>query len=663
MDRPANTESQRQISVSRKPVAITTEGSSSQSQHPSLRTQTSPLQSFIGEDDISSQIQAVPTSPVRIHRPTFEIREPSSGTIENGGIRMRSGADSPEGKWTGRRQPQQSATDTPAWRKALNDHHRLYGAAPGSPDSDLQPPVKMAFRQSHNRTSSEPYKAENFQPITRDQETLNDLHFGFNTSTPTIQLQGLDGEENLHEQMSQPQLQYHHQSELSPQKKPRQRASHGTIGTLQSSNSDSQSQSSGGDHSNHSHTNHDPRPVPSKSSNASSTNLGHDVQSRGRSLFPQDPLNADSSKMSGIYGNRNLSASSDRLPQSRPLSSVDLLNISYSQQIAHQARANEQSNLQRSVGVNAAMVDPKKTLEMYRANVKKTTDMAVQYEFALLMVSIALEMDSTPPASDRKGDPKKEMLKEARSILQRLADRGYAYAQYYLADGYASGLFNNGKDDYDRAYPLFLSAGKHGHAEAAYRVALCYEFGWGCRKDVNKALQFHRQAASKGHPGAATRLGKACLTGDMGLVGKNQYREGVKWLKRATDASDAQHNSAPYELGLLHVSGYGADVFKDEAYAAQLFTQAAELGHAEASLRMGEVYEHGLLTCPRDPALSVHFYNGAAQAGVPQAMLALCAWYMVGAEPVLPKDEIEAFEWARKAANTGMTGISLHLQN
>ena len=138
----------------------------------------------------------------------------------------------------------------------------------------------------------------------------------------------------------------------------------------------------------------------------------------------------------------------------------------------------------------------------------------------------------------------------------------------------------------------------------------------------------------------------------MGLQGK--YREGVKWLKRAAENADSQHNSGAYELGLLHIQGFGADVFKDESYAVQLLTQAADLGHAEANLRMGEVYEHGLLGCPKDPALSIHFYNAAAIAGLPEAMMGLCAWYMVGAEPVMAQDQAEAYEWAKKAADQGL---------
>ncbi|KAL8959425.1 MAG: hypothetical protein Q9183_005637 [Haloplaca sp. 2 TL-2023] len=34
--------------------------------------------------------------------------------------------------------------------------------------------------------------------------------------------------------------------------------------------------------------------------------------------------------------------------------------------------------------------------------------------------------------------------------------------------------------------------------------------------------------------------------------------------------------------------------------------------------------------------------------------MALCAWYMFGAPPVLDKDENEAYEWAKKAAGTGL---------
>ncbi|MCJ1484916.1 hypothetical protein MMC06_005089 [Schaereria dolodes] len=399
-----------------------------------------------------------------------------------------------------------------------------------------------------------------------------------------------------------------------------------------------------------------PRP-PSTFSNLS------EMSRRGRTRSPQ---------FSPSQYPRGPSAHSGRSPDSRPMSYVDLLNVPYPQPAPAPANL-ENMQLRTAVGSNASLLSTMKTLEMYRANVRKTNDPAVQYEFAVFMISAAQEaaVHETGEDFQRRASPsigshldgtfaenpdnvvsQIELLREARHILQKLSDRSYPFAQYYLADGYASGLFGKGKQDDDRAFPLFVAASKHGHAEAGYRTALCYEFGWGARKDPQKAVQFYRQSASKNHPGAMSRLARACLAGDMGLV--NRYREGLKWLKRAAESADFQYNSAPYDLGLLHETGYGEDVFQDESYAAQLFTQSADLGHAEASYRLGDAYEHGKLNCPRDPALSVHFYTGAAQRGHPLAMMALCAWYMVGAEPVLDKDENEAYEWAKKAAESGL---------
>jgi TPR repeat protein len=376
---------------------------------------------------------------------------------------------------------------------------------------------------------------------------------------------------------------------------------------------------------------------------------------------------------SPIWGGRAPSANSGRSNDGRPLSYVDLANVSYPQ--APPAPISmDNSQLRSVVGSNASLLSTQQTLDMYRQNIKKLNDAETQYAFAIFLIQAAQEAGlnqdggSTPrklspkpgnrdldsPYIDKPQSSPQELVNEAKNILQKLSDRGYPFAQYYLADGYASGLFSKGKEDYGTAFPLFVSASKHGHAESGYRAALCYEFGWGSRKDPAKAVQFYRQSASKNHPGAMTRLGRACLSGDLGM---NKYREGLTWLKRATESADVQYNAAPYHLGILYETGYGDDVFMDEAYTAQLFTQAADLGHAEACYRMGDAYEHGKLSCPRDPALSVHFYTGAAQRGHPLAMMALCAWYMVGAPPVLEKDENEAYEWARQAAELGEQSV------
>jgi TPR repeat protein len=422
-------------------------------------------------------------------------------------------------------------------------------------------------------------------------------------------------------------LQYHAFEDMEKQNKGKQRVMHKTTRSVGSSSSGGASQLA----------------VP-KSVQRPTSMYTTGTELRGRSLSPFDGQNSDQGSPKGYP--RDLSAAR-RSPASRPTSYINLLNdVPYQQQVAPNGLVSHRS-LQSAVGSAASLLDTKKTLEMYRANIKKTTDLAAQYEFAIYMVNCSQDPNISADINPT------ELINEAKHILQRLADRAYPFAQYYLGDGFFSGLFNKSKPDYDKAFPLFVAGSKHGHAEAGFRAALCYEFGWGTTKSYPKAVQFYRASASKNHPGAATRLGMACLNNQMGLLGRDKYREGLKWLKRAQEGADYQYNAAPYELGMLHLTGYGDDVFKDEAYAAQLFTQSAELGHVEANYLMGQAYEQGLYGCPKDAALSVHFYNGAATQGHAEAMLALTAWYMVGAEPVLEKDEREAYAWALKAAETG----------
>lgn len=354
---------------------------------------------------------------------------------------------------------------------------------------------------------------------------------------------------------------------------------------------------------------------------------------------------------------------------SRPGSYVDL-----KEQYPQTAPTLDNSGLRAVVGNHASLLSTHKTLAMYRANLKSNADPETHYSFALLLIDAAKEQALSEPQGtpERKSSPKlgrdlespyletsasssQDLIREARKILEKLADRSFPYAQYYLGDGYFTGFFNKGKEDYERAFTMFIAASKHGHAESSFRAALCYEFGWGTRKDVLKARDFYKLAATKNHPGAMTRLGRAGLLGDLGEATE---KEAIKWLKRATDSADVQHNDAPFYLAQLYEHGYGDDIFKDEPYAAQLYTQAADLGQVDAAFRLGEAYEHGQLGCPRDPSLSVHFYTMAAAKGHPTAMFNLCAWYMVGAEPVLEKDEDEAYEWAKRAAEAGMCAKS-----
>ncbi|KZO91273.1 HCP-like protein [Calocera viscosa TUFC12733] len=313
-------------------------------------------------------------------------------------------------------------------------------------------------------------------------------------------------------------------------------------------------------------------------------------------------------------------------------------------------------------GKSALLLSHDRTLELYRANAKKTHDPELQFEFAVFMIDAAKSLpattlaggDATNPVAQEKADVRQgELLREALGLLKRLADRGHSPSQYFLADCYANGLGTaRGKQDFDRAYPLFVLAAKHGHPDASYRAGTCCENGWGCRRESAKAVQFYRKAAAALHPGAMYRLGLAELNGELGL--SKRPKEGVKWLKRSAEHATHEFPHALHELALLHERGVENVVFVDYEYAAELLAQAAELGYAPSAYRLGECYEYGKMGCPQDPALSIHYYNIAAQQNHRDACFALTAWYLVGSPGVLPQSDTEAYLWARRAAEQGL---------
>ncbi|WOO84155.1 Protein SKT5 [Vanrija pseudolonga] len=314
-------------------------------------------------------------------------------------------------------------------------------------------------------------------------------------------------------------------------------------------------------------------------------------------------------------------------------------------------------------GNSAELLSHDRTLELYRENAKKTNDPEIIFEFAVFMIDAAKSMVA-PANPDDPADPanrpnrvvlekRDELVKEATSLLRRLADRGYPDAQYYLADCYANGIGTpRGKQDFDKAFPLFSLAAKHGHPDACYRAGTCCEHGWGTRRESAKAIQYYKKAAVGLHPGAMYRLGTAELNGSLGL--SKRPKEGVKWLKRSAEHATEEFPHALHELALLHERGIDNIVFIDLEYAADLLAQASELGYAPSAFKLGECYEYGKMGCPVDAPLSIHYYNIAAQQGHREACFALTAWYLVGAEGVLPQSDTEAYLWAKKAADQGL---------
>ena len=296
----------------------------------------------------------------------------------------------------------------------------------------------------------------------------------------------------------------------------------------------------------------------------------------------------------------------------------------------------------------------KEYIDQYRQRIKADPDPEAHFRYAKYLIDAAKKIGAN--AQDQRSVKRYRdiLIAESLKVIRRLATQGEAYdeAQFFLAKCYGTGTLGL-QVDHERAYHLYLQAAKQNHAAASYRVAVCNEIGAGTRREPPRAAAFYRKAAALGDTPAMYKLGMILLHGTLGEL-KNP-REAINWLKRAAEQADEENPHALHELGLLHESTNSQLVVHDPAYARTLFTQAAHLGYTHSQYKLGQCFEYGTLTCPGDPRRSIAWYTKAAEKGYPEAELALSGWYLTGSEGVLKQSDHEAYLWAKRAANKGLS--------
>ncbi|KAK2467118.1 hypothetical protein APHAL10511_001376 [Amanita phalloides] len=312
-------------------------------------------------------------------------------------------------------------------------------------------------------------------------------------------------------------------------------------------------------------------------------------------------------------------------------------------------------NSQKSKAVDlTAPPYTKEYIDQYRQRIKSDPDPEAHFLYSKYLIDAAKHIRAT--AKDQRAGKKYSeiLIAESLKVVRRLATQGDTYdeAQFFLANCYGTGALGL-QVDHERAYHLYLQAAKQNHAAATYRVAVCNEIGAGTRREPPRAAAFYRKAASLGDTAAMYKLGMILLHGSLGE--QRNPREATNWLKRAAEQADEENPHALHELGLLYEQPDSQLVPYDPAYAKNLFTQAAQLGYTPSQYKLGQCYEYGILTSAVDPRRSIAWYTKAAEKGDAEAELALSGWYLTGSEGVLKQSDSEAYLWARRAANKGLS--------
>ena len=292
--------------------------------------------------------------------------------------------------------------------------------------------------------------------------------------------------------------------------------------------------------------------------------------------------------------------------------------------------------------------------ELNRLRQSNPTDGNAQLKLAKKLVEASKTLADEGGRADTKTTAKnrERYIQEAHKILKKLCASDNPDAMFYLADCYGSGelgLLNDPKE----SFVLYQSAAKLGHGAAAYRTAVCCEIGpeegGGTRKDLQKAYQWYKRAASLGDLDATYKMGIILLNGLLSQA--KSPGEAIGYLKKAAERADEKNPHALHELGLLYESpDRPGIIIRDDAYALELFSKAAELGFKASQFKLGQAHEYGLLGCPISARNSIVWYTKAAAQGEHQSELALSGWYLTGSDGILEHSDTEAYLWARKAA-------------
>lgn len=187
--------------------------------------------------------------------------------------------------------------------------------------------------------------------------------------------------------------------------------------------------------------------------------------------------------------------------------------------------------------------------QLRQATVRRPDDQATQLTLAkkLVEASVVLVDERSDPRTKSKN--REKYISDAYKIVKKLSSNGYTEATFYLADAYSRGALGL-ESDTREAFKLYQTAAKSGHAQAAYRVAVCCEIGQeeggGTSRDAVKAMQWYKRAATLGDTPAMYKMGIISLKGLLGQP--RNPKEALEWLKKAADRADRQNPHALHEL-------------------------------------------------------------------------------------------------------------------
>lgn len=251
---------------------------------------------------------------------------------------------------------------------------------------------------------------------------------------------------------------------------------------------------------------------------------------------------------------------------------------------------------------------------------------------------------------NRRGDDayNVENYSEAVKWYKKAADKGDAYAQYFLGWMYDNGL--GVVQSYSEAIKWYRNSAEQGYASAQNDLGWMYKNGYGVNQSYAEAVKWFKKSAEQENCYAYNNLGDMYMEGE----GVNQdYDEAFKcYMESAKRGSATGQNN----LGWMYRNGYG--VSRNDLEAVKWYRKSAEQGDANAQNNLGLMYQFGC-GVSQDYTEAIAWFRKSADQGFADAQFALGNMYESGCG--VEKDYAEAVKWYKRAAGQGLVSAKKKL--
>ena len=163
---------------------------------------------------------------------------------------------------------------------------------------------------------------------------------------------------------------------------------------------------------------------------------------------------------------------------------------------------------------------------------------------------------------------REKSFSKAARLLQSLAGKGNAEAQYQLAGLYRSG--QGVAKNYKIAAKWFKKSARQDHTAAQYNLGIMYENGWGVTASRSKAKQWFQKASVQGYQQAESKL-EQLETENVSLSKSKLNLE----LFEAVHQGNTEN--------VQHLLVLGADVNHKDSHGRTPLMEAVEMGHTEVT--------------------------------------------------------------------------------